>query len=343
MRKYSFIVLLSVCLLAVTSCGERKNKDVPVKSVTMDTSMKKQKEKEEIEEQEIKKEKESIKKSEMSSEKDTKEEQSTKKMEKKEKVQKKAYLKEEISFNPKEPYGEYSEIHSGKAVLYKNQRSDKKAYTICINAGHGTNGGERKQTLCHPDGSPKVTSGSTAKGAIKATTIASGMTFLDGTSESQVTLQAAKILRDRLLKEGYDVLMIRETEDVQLDNIARTVLANQYGDCHISLHWDSTQTDKGAFYISVPEGDYRQMEPVKSYWEMHEKLGKSLINGLRESGVKILPNEQIPIDLTQTSYSTIPSVDMELGDKASDYSKESLEKIAEGLVKGIRHYLHMCI
>lgn len=48
------------------------------------------------------------------------------------------------------------------------------------------------------------------------------MTFLDGTSESQVTLQAAKILRDRLLKEGYDVLMIRETEDVQLDNIART-------------------------------------------------------------------------------------------------------------------------
>ena len=34
----------------------------------------------------------------------------------------------------------------------------------------------------------------------------------------------AKILKDKLLAEGYDVLMIRESDDVQLDNVARTVI-----------------------------------------------------------------------------------------------------------------------
>ena len=42
--------------------------------------------------------------------------------------------------------------------------------------------------------------------------------------------------------------MIRESADVQLDNIARTVIANNASDCHIALHWDSTTNNKGAFY-----------------------------------------------------------------------------------------------
>ena len=81
--------------------------------------------------------------------------------------------------------------------------------------------------------------------------VSSGMTFADGTPESQVTLAMAKKLKEKLLAAGYDVLMIRENDDVQLDNIARTVMANNMADCHIALHWDSTEKDKGAFYMSV--------------------------------------------------------------------------------------------
>lgn len=36
----------------------------------------------------------------------------------------------------------------------------------------------------------------------------------------------AQILRDKLLASGYDVLMLRDGEDVQLDNVARTVICN---------------------------------------------------------------------------------------------------------------------
>ena len=44
------------------------------------------------------------------------------------------------------------------------------------------------------------------------------------------------------------------------------------------------------------------------------------------------------IDLTQTSYSTIPSVDMELGNQASDHSDEALEKLADGLTAGVKKF-----
>lgn len=44
------------------------------------------------------------------------------------------------------------------------------------------------------------------------------------------------------------------------------------------------------------------------------------------------------MDLTQTSYSTIPSVDIELGDKASDHSEAVLNRLADGLAAGVDQY-----
>ena len=244
----------------------------------------------------------------------------------------------EVSLDMNAAYASNSKINSGKAVYYQTSATPK-GKVIGVNAGHGTIGGSSVKTLCHPDGTPKVTSGTTAAGATTAVAVSSGMTFSDGTAESAVTLKMAKILRDKLLKEGYDVLMIRDGEDVQLDNIARTVLANTNADCHIALHWDSTTTDKGSFYMSVPNvASYRKMEPVKSHWESHHKLGESLISGLRQTGNKIFSSGAMAMDLTQTSYSTIPSVDMELGDKASGHDTATLEKLADGLVAGVNEF-----
>ena len=41
------------------------------------------------------------------------------------------------------------------------------------------------------------------------------------------------------------------------------------------------------------------------------------------------------IDLTQTSYSTIPSVDIELGNAASAHDDATLTTLANGLANGI--------
>lgn len=245
----------------------------------------------------------------------------------------------QVNFNSQWKYAEYSKINSGAATLYRSQAADKKDITVAVNAGHGTKGGGSVKTQCHPDGTPKVTGGTTSAGATTAVAVSAGTTFKDGTAESKVTLAMARILKEQLLAAGYDVLMLRDGEDVQLDNVARTVMANNASDCHIALHWDSTENDKGAFYMSVPSAaSYRNMEPVKSHWQQHNALGESLISGLKSEGVKIFSKGSMEMDLTQTSYSTVPSMDIELGDRGSDHSEATLTVLAKGLVKGVNAY-----
>lgn len=245
---------------------------------------------------------------------------------------------EKVYLNSSWQYADHAAITSGAAVMYKAS-SNRKDIVVGVNAGHGTSGGGSVKTLCHPDGSPKTTGGTTASGATKAVAVSGGMTFSDGTGESAVTLRMAQILRDKLLDAGYDVLMVRDGSDVQLDNVARTVICNNVADCHISLHWDGDglNYDKGCFYISVPDG-IKGMEPVASHWKQHNALGASLVDGLRGQGCKIKGNGSMAIDLTQTSYSTIPSVDIELGNGTSDHSDGTLAKQADGLVQGVKSY-----
>lgn len=244
-----------------------------------------------------------------------------------------------IKWNPDWKYADNSKIHSDSVTLYYAPEDVANGKTVCVNAGHGTSGGSDVYTLCHPDGSPKVTGGSTAKGQTKAAAVSGGTTMNDGTPEAAVTLKLAKILKECLLEKGYNVLMIREDSDVQLDNIARTVMANQNADCHIALHYDSTENDKGVFYIGVPDvNSYRNMEPVASHWQEHERLGKMLIEGMKQQNLKIFGDGSMDIDLTQTSYSTIPSVDIEVGDRGSDYSEKTLKKLAEGIAAGLDEY-----
>lgn len=248
---------------------------------------------------------------------------------------------QQITLDSTWKYADHSKINTGAAVLYRApEESGRKGIVIGVNAGHGTVGGSKVKTLCHPDGSAKVTGGSTAAGAMEAAAVSGGMTFQDGTPEREVTLRMAQILRDKLLSSGYDVLMLRDSEDVQLDNVARTVICNNVADCHIALHWDSgdgKNYDKGCFYISVPEA-LKNMEPVASHWQQHDTLGTDLVEGLREQGATIYGKGHMGIDLTQTSYSTIPSVDMELGNAYSDHSDVILEQLATGLLAGINTY-----
>ncbi|MDO4978076.1 MAG: N-acetylmuramoyl-L-alanine amidase [Eubacteriales bacterium] len=235
-------------------------------------------------------------------------------------------------------YAKNSKIHSDPVILYYSHVTKKKNITVAVNAGHGCSGGSSKKTLSHPDGSAKVTGGTNAAGAKYSMAISSG-TSVKGMSEAAANLKIAMKLKTKLLNAGYNVLMIRQDSNTKLDNIARTVMANQNANCHIAIHFDSTSSNKGAFYIGVPNiGSYRSMMPVRANWRKHNALGASLVSGLRSAGVKIWGSGNLPMDLTQTSYSRIASVDIEVGDQGTSTSDSNLSKIANGLLKGISKY-----
>ena len=60
----------------------------------------------------------------------------------------------------------------------------------------------------------------------------------------------------------------------------------------------------------------------KIHWQEHNALGESLIGGLKSAGVKIFSSGSMEMDLTQTSFSTVPSIDIELGDRYRIILKE---------------------
>lgn len=245
---------------------------------------------------------------------------------------------EKIGLDSSWEYASFSVINSGKATYYRAKGTPKNI-CVAVNAGHGCSGGSSKKTKSHPDGTAKVTGGTTAAGNVESTAISSGTEFKDGTAEAVINLKVALVMKEELLNRGYDVLMIRETSDEQLDNIARTVISNNIADAHIAIHFDGSESDKGVFYMSVPNVDsYRNMVPVKDMWQEHTKLGEAVITGLSNNGYKKYNNGALEQDLTQTSYSTIPSIDIELGDKITPHADSDCDKFGKALADGVDEY-----
>ncbi|MBQ0052369.1 MAG: N-acetylmuramoyl-L-alanine amidase, partial [Treponema sp.] len=241
----------------------------------------------------------------------------------------------EVEFDSSWKFAEFSKINTGKSFLYK-AGSKRKNIVVAVNAGHGTKGGTEVQTYSHPDKSPKLTSGTTVAGSIESCSISEGMTFNDKKTEAVVNLRTARILKKLLLDAGYDVLMVRDEDDVQLDNIARTLICNNFADIHISIHYDkdSASSDKGVFYCSIPE-ELKKLKNVRKHSQKSERLGQCLVEGLKKQKLAAYNDGKIEMDLPQTSFSTIPTVDVELGNQWTVTSTAELEKRAQGLLKGI--------
>ncbi len=243
-----------------------------------------------------------------------------------------------ISFDTNWEYGSYAKITAGTSFLYEADMAN--GYTVALNASYGTLGDENITTLCHPDGSSTVTSGMNALGSTECYVVSNGSTFADGAEESEVTLEMANILKDILLELGYNVLMIRDDSTVELDDVARTVMANNNADIHVTFHWDSTATNKGVFFLQVPDvTSYKVMAPVNGMWQEHNQLGNAIALAVESAGIPTYNGGSVDMDLIQTSYSTIPSVFFKLGDRASNHDTNTLTNMAYAIADGINSYL----
>jgi N-acetylmuramoyl-L-alanine amidase len=131
------------------------------------------------------------------------------------------------------------EAHEGTGIFYVGSGENRNKI-IVIDAGHQKEGNSEKEP---------VGPGAEAEQA----KVSWGTTgTYTGEAEYELNLQVALLLRDELLARGYSVVMVRETNEVNISNAERAQLANEYmADALVRIHangWDD-DTKQGAMMV----------------------------------------------------------------------------------------------
>ncbi len=200
---------------------------------------------------------------------------------------------------------------------------------IGIDPGHQAQGNSEKEPVA-PGASEqkaKVSSGADGRNT--------------GTPEYKITLAVGLKLRDLLEEKGAEVVMTRESSEVNISNSERATMMNDAGvDLVIRLHCDGVDDSsvRGALML-VPVGGY-----AKGFEEQSAAAGKAILSAfVKETGAKnrgIMERD----DQTGFNWSTVPVCNMEMGCLSNGSEEELLisdgyqQTCAQGVCNGIMNY-----
>lgn len=157
------------------------------------------------------------------------------------------------------------------------------------------------------------------------------------------TLELSLKLRDVLTESGYEVVLTRETSDVDISNVERAELANvAKADIYIRVHADGSdnETANGISVLYPSESN----PYVAELSEDSKRLAKAVLDGMcEETGTKnrgIIKRD----DLSGTNWAQMPVILIEAGFMTNEEEDRKLqdpdyqEKLVQGIVNGIEEY-----
>jgi N-acetylmuramoyl-L-alanine amidase len=165
-----------------------------------------------------------------------------------------------------------------------------------------------------------------------------------GIPEYQLTLDVSLKLRDALEEKGYQVVMIRETNDVDITNSERAQIANEAdADAFIRVHANGSDSASanGAMTICQTSSNPYNSE----YYEDSKRLSELVLDayteatGIRKERVWETDTMSginwcmVPVTIIELGYMTNPEEDMKMQDE------EFQNTMVEGIVAGIETYL----
>lgn len=216
----------------------------------------------------------------------------------------------------------------GKKISVLLQVEGKKI--VGIDPGHQLRG----DSSTEPNGPGSSTYKAKVAGGTKGTAT--------GKPEYQLTLEVAKKLKTELWDRGYQVVMTRTKNDVNISNKERALLINESGaDICVRIHADGGVSSARGATVLCPSSSNRY---ISSLYSKSKKLSEALISaycketGLRNRGISYRD------DLTGTNWSTVPTTLIELGfmtNATEDRymaSASGQKEMVNGLADGIDAY-----
>lgn len=204
--------------------------------------------------------------------------------------------------------------------------------TVAIDAGHQKYGNSRLEAIGPGARSKKakVSSGTAGRWSRLA--------------EYQLNLIIAKKVKADLKKMGYNVYMVRSSNNVNIPNSKRVKKALKAGaDILIHIHADSTTSSsvRGAHTIAQAKNN-----PYQKQYKKSKRLAKCVIDSYCKSTSikKWNGGTTYRNDLTGINYSSIPTIFIEMGfmsNKKEDLymsKKKNQTKMAQGIANGIDKY-----
>lgn len=231
----------------------------------------------------------------------------------------------------------WSKVYCDGKIGYLSSKYTKGKYRICIDAGHQTVGDTSKE--------PIAPGSSTLKYKVSYGAVGSYTKI----PEYKVNLNASKVLRNILENRGYDVIMIRDINDIKMSNIERAQFANKNNcDLVIRIHCNSSEENniKGAtIFTPTSNNKYISSNAYKSVCKPSYDISKLINKKLKNKGISMFGNEIYKTsDLTGFNWSEVACVLFEMGfisNKTDDYNLNDpayQKKFMQGVADGIDAY-----